>query len=123
VKNVQRRIEVSWPNGRTGILMIGAAERWLPFYANIVTDRTVTSLSVDSKFIYRSLLEAVLPYLAGEQDQPPVPMAELMESELCALAAKKSWENGDIEVRLDQLAGSSVSYDGRIFAEEYRASR
>jgi len=50
-------------------------------------------------------------------------MKALLEPELCALAAKVSWEEGNREVRLSELAGHSVSYDGPAFAEFYRKQK
>ena len=39
------------------------------------------------------------------------------------MAAKRSWENGDIEVRLDDLAESDPGYDGDTFAVAYKKQR
>jgi hypothetical protein len=73
-----------------------------------------------------------------------VPPDELVEPELWALAARKSWMEGDREVALDELseAGSTGStsspqassgqasslqadggYDGAAFAAEYRKQK
>jgi hypothetical protein len=122
-QGVQRRIEIHWPGHRTGILMIGAAEQWLPFHATIVTEKSVSAFNVDASRLYRSMLEVVLPYLEGRLEQPPVSPRELIEPELMALAAKLSWENGDRPVRLDELNSGTVSYDGAAFAVEYKASK
>ncbi|HTL29739.1 MAG TPA: hypothetical protein VL282_10975, partial [Tepidisphaeraceae bacterium] len=72
--------------------------------------------------LYRALLEATLPYLAGETDRPPLDPDALIEPELCALAAQRSWLNGDREVALSELTESD-SYDGKAFAESYRKAR
>jgi hypothetical protein len=89
-----------------------------------VTDRTVHQFTADKvSRIYRSSLETLLPYLAGEASAPPLPMQILIEPELCALAARTSWEEGDREVALSELEGSDVGYDGRAFAAAYRSKR
>ena len=118
----QRRIEITWPDGRTGIVMVGAADQWLPFHATVVTERSVHQVTVDSGHLYRALLEETLPYLGGRVDQPPMPFSELMEPELCALAAKASWEDGNREVSLDQIS-EVTAYDGAGFAHEYQQMR
>jgi len=119
----RRLMQLTWSDGRTGLVAIEATGEWLPFYATAVTDRGVQQLTIDSRALYRALLEALLPYLAGEQAQPPVRMDDLVEPELCALAAKLSWENGNREVGLAELVGSSISYDGSAFAAEYRRQK
>ncbi|MCY3024679.1 MAG: Gfo/Idh/MocA family oxidoreductase [Planctomycetota bacterium] len=119
----QRRVQIVWPDGRMGLVVTGAAAEWLPFYATIVTERTIAQFQVDSGKLYRALLEAVLPYLAGETDKPPAPMPELVEPELWALAARKSWLNGDREVLLSELTEADGGYDAKAFANEYRKSK
>lgn len=118
----QRRIEVTWKNGAKGFLVIGKAENWLPFYATIVTERSVTQYQADSGKLYQALLEATLPYLAGEADTPPVAVDALFEPELCALAARRSWRMGDVDVALTDLTEDDA-YDGPAFAVEYRKAR
>jgi RNA polymerase sigma factor (sigma-70 family) len=104
-KGVQRRIQVNWTDGRTGLLIVGQAAAWMPFYATIATQKSVTQYIADSGKLYRALLEATLPFLSGQTDTPPAPMDELVEAELCALAARKSWLEGDREVALSELTG------------------
>lgn len=122
-QGVQRRIRVNWPDGRMGLLVIGTAAAWMPFYATVVTEKAVTQYQADAGKLYRALLEAVLPYLAGETAQPPVPIDALLEPELCALAARKSWLGGDREVLLAELREGDEGYDGKTFAEGYRKAR
>ena len=122
-QGAQRRVRINWPDGRVGILVIGKSDQWLPFYASIATACSTHQFVVDNSLIYRSLLEVALPYLAGQTDQPPFTMAELVEPELCALAARQSWLDADHEVLLDELDGAAPGYDGKAFAEEYRLSR
>jgi predicted dehydrogenase len=119
----QRRVEVKWQDGRTGILSVGAAKAYLPFYATIVTERSVTHLQADNGKLYRAFLEAVLPYLARKTDTPPVPFEALIEAERCALAARRSWLERDREVTLSTLGDSKEGYDGKTFAAEYRKSK
>jgi hypothetical protein len=121
--NVQHRLEIRWTDGRLGILTVGAAQGYLPFYATIVTGKGVTHYTVDSSRLYRALLEATLPYLGGEVDAPPVGLEALLEPELCALAARKSWMNGDQEIRLSELSEEDDGYDGAAFAAQYRKAK
>ncbi|HTE21109.1 MAG TPA: Gfo/Idh/MocA family oxidoreductase [Armatimonadota bacterium] len=118
----QRRVQVNWRDGRMGILVVGKADGWVPFHAAVVTNKGAFQYGADAGKLYRALLEAVLPYLAGYVEQPPVPMDALLEPELCALAARRSWLEGDREVTLDELDASDA-YDGAAFAEQYRRAR
>lgn len=122
-EGMQRRIAVTWADGRMGVLAVGAVDQGLPFYATIVTDRAVEPIAVDSSKVYRALLENQLPYLAGEVDVPPMPFEDLMEPERCALAAKKSWEEKDRVVRLEELDEADAGYDGKVFAGVYRRQK
>ncbi|HTL28708.1 MAG TPA: Gfo/Idh/MocA family oxidoreductase [Tepidisphaeraceae bacterium] len=88
-KGVQRRLQVKYGDGREGILVIGQTAAWLPFHATIVTERSATQYIADAGKLYRALLEATLPYLAGETDRPPLDPDALIEPELCALAAQR----------------------------------
>jgi len=122
-QGVQRRIRISWPDGRIGLLVVGATPQWLPFYTTVTTERAVAQYQADSSRLYRALLEATLPYLAGQTDRPPIPVQELIEPELWALAARRSWREGDREVLLAELAEDDEGYDGKAFAREYRRKR
>jgi hypothetical protein len=122
-QGIQRRVQIHWPDGRIGMVIVGAAAQWLPFYTNITTERTVAQYQADSSQLYRALLEATLPYLGGETDQPPRSMQELIEPERWALAARRSWLEGDREVLLTELSEEDEGYDGRAFAVEYRKAR
>ncbi len=122
-KGVQQRIQVKWPDGRMGFVVVGAAQQWLPFYAGITTERGVMQYTADSSKLYRALLEKTLPYLAGETDQPPIPMNDLVEPELAAIAALKSRGEDDREVLISELTESDPGYDGAAFAREYRKQR
>lgn len=121
----QRRIQVNWPDGRIGFVTVGEAKKWVPFYATIVTENGCRHIESDISNcrLYHALLESVLPYLAGETDTPPVPMEDLIQPELSAIAARQSWLNGDVEVRLADLDPVAPGYDGPTFATGYRAQR
>ncbi|MEJ5253076.1 MAG: Gfo/Idh/MocA family oxidoreductase [Armatimonadota bacterium] len=118
-KGVLRRVVIRWQDGRMGIVIVGTAERWMPFYATVVTEKGVTQFQADTSQLYRALLEATLPYLAGERDTPPVPAHQLVEPELWAIAARQSWLEDDREVLLSEIS-EQVRYDGSAFAQEYR---
>jgi len=119
----QRRIQVNWDDGKQGFLIVGDPGSWLPFHATIVTEKTVSQYQADATNLYRSLLEAVLPYLGGEADGPPLSITDLLEPERCALAARRSWLDGDREVALSELDEADEGYDGAAFAEGYRKAR
>lgn len=119
---LQRRVQVRYADGRCGIVLVGQAAAWMPFYASIITERSATQFIADATKLYRALLERVLPYLAGETDAAPMSPDEWIEPELCALAAQKSWQNADREILLSELSDAD-SYNGKSFAEFYRKSR
>ena len=116
--NGQRRIQITYTDGRLGFLAVGRAG-WIPFYATIVTESQVAQLTIDSNHLYRALLEAALPYLDGKTGTPPLPMRDLILPELAALAARQSWLRGDEEVEIAELADDE-GYDGLALENEYR---
>lgn len=118
----QHRVEIRYGDGRSGIVVVGQTDAWLPFYATVTTEKSATQYTADSTKLYRALLEATLPYLSGQVEAPPLKPDEWIEPELWAVAARISWSEGDREVRLDELNGKS-GYEGRSFAEGYRRSR
>lgn len=120
---VQRRVRVNWHDGRMGLVVVGAAGGWMPFYATIVTEKAPFQYQADTAKLYRAILDTVLPYLAGETDTPPLPFEDLAEPELCALAARQSWLRGNCEVKLAELSENDPGYDGSSFAEEYRQAK
>lgn len=118
----QRQVEVVWKDGRRGILTIGQAAKWLPFYATAVSDRTIEHIVADSGKLYRSLLEVLLPYYAGETPAP-YSFDDLVEPELVAMAARVSWQHDGARVRLTDLRLDDPGYDGASFAAGYRLQR
>ncbi len=114
----QRVVQVTFTGGRIGLLSIGAQPGYLPFYATIVTDRSVHHLEIDIRPAYSRMLEMALPYLGGLASRAPMSMQELLLPELAALAAKQSWEHGGAVVALSAL--DDGGYDGPAFASEYR---
>ena len=104
-------------------VVVGAAATWLPFYASITTERGIAQYQADAAALYRSQLEVCLPYLAGEVDQAPLTMRELIQPELWALAARHSWLNGNCEVHLGELSLADKGYDGEAFGRFYRHQR
>ncbi len=118
----QRRLQVLWPDQRQGYVVVGKVAGWVPFWATVVTERGVTQFIADSGKLYRALLEACLPYLAGETDTPPIPPDELLEPERWAVAARASWMGKDAWV-VTEHPDPDDGYDGAAFAVEYRAMR
>jgi hypothetical protein len=117
--HVQHQVELMWQDGRRAFLSIGPTEGYLPFYASIVTDHTVKHIQVDSSRIYRSFLEDCLPYLAGDAE-PALPISQLIEAELAAMAARKSLLSDGQQIALKQLSDDDQGYDGAAFAAGYR---
>ncbi|HUV40098.1 MAG TPA: Gfo/Idh/MocA family oxidoreductase [Planctomycetota bacterium] len=118
--NVQDQFELTWQDGRRGIVTVGRTP-WLPSYATVVTDKTVVQFQPDTTRIYRALLEHDLPILAREA--PSVPMRELLEPELAAMAALLSARNGRIFFALNAFDADNEGYDGDVFARGYREQR
>lgn len=121
--SAQKHIQLTWADGRRAFLSLGKVAAWLPFHFVAVTEKAVRQAVIDTGQLYRSFLETVMPYLAGQTAEPPVPMEALLEPELGALAARMSWQHGGIEVFLSDLRLDDAGYDGRQFAEEYRRAR
>jgi len=119
----QRRVEIRYDDGRSGIVVVGPTASWLPFYATVATEKSVAQYTADSGKLYRALLEATLPYLSGANTKTPMTALEWIEPELCALAARVSWMQGDREVKLSELNSQSGGYDGKAFADFYRKAR
>lgn len=117
----QKQIILQWQDGRVGILTAGNAV-WLPFTMTVVTDKQVVQMNAE-ELVYNAMIREVFPYFTGQTDTPPVPAAELIEPELAALAARKSWMNGGQKVYLKDLSLDDGGFDGTQFACEYRRSR
>ena len=117
-----KHLQLRWEDGRLGYLAIGDGGG-LPFHVTAITGKGVRQITCDNKTLYRGLLEAVLPYLSGETDEPPYSMAELLEPELAALAARQSWLRNGAEVFLGDLGLEDEGYDGGVFAWGYRRAK
>ena len=118
----QKQLMLTWHDGRIALMTVGKAA-WLPFSLTAVSDKNIFNIKADTSIIYRSLLEAQLPYLIGKTDELPLTAEELVEPELAALAARQSWLNNGSEVFLTDLQHNDPGYDGTQFALEYRRAR
>lgn len=118
----QIQVEATWTDGRRAIIAVGKADAYLPFYATVVTERSVHHLQVNNRNLYRALLSKALPYLSGESDAP-APLAQLLEVERIAIAAYLSRENNGVTVQVNDIPWNHRSYDGRAFEAEYRLSK
>ena len=118
----QKQLMLKWADGRIALLTAGKSA-WLPFNVTAVTDMNVFQLSVDNSKIYRSLLEAELPYLIGKTDKVPLTADNILEPELAAIAARTSWMNNGQEIFITDLREDDPGYDGTQFAIEYRRAR
>ena len=117
-----RRIQITWPDLTEGYVIVGKVAGWIPFWATVVTERGVAQFVADAGKLYRALLEACLPYLAGETDEPPVGPEEFVAPERCAVAARAS-RNSRNALLLINEPDEDDGYDGAAFAAEYRAMR
>ncbi len=120
--NVQHHVEILWKDGRRGHVGVGTTKGYLPFYATVTTEQDVSHLQVDSRRLYQSLLEATLPYLAGEAEAP-VPLDALIEVEMAAIAARLSWSTHDKRIVLNNIPLDDPGYDGALFAAAYRRQK
>ena len=121
--SLQRHIKITWEGGKVGYLSVGTVDKWLPFHCTAVTNLAVEQITPAGGSLYRPLLEVCLPYMAGDTDEPPLPMPQLIEPELAALAARQSWLNNGQTIYLTDLAHDDDGYDGTQFALGYRRSR
>jgi hypothetical protein len=121
--SAQKHIRLTWNDGRTAFLSVGNVTNWLPFHFSAVTEKGVRQVITDNTHLYRPLIEAVMPYLAGDVQAPPVTMEALLEPELAALAARASWQAGGAEVFMTDLRQDDPGFDGHQFTEEYRRAR
>lgn len=115
----QHRIQLNWAQGRSGFAIVGSTGNWMGFYATIVTEKGATQFHANTGHLYSALFEAVLPYLAGDTDRAPLAGRDLIEPELCLIAARHSRQNGGSEVWLRDLPLDS-SYDNQQFLQSYR---
>ncbi|MDG0790555.1 Gfo/Idh/MocA family oxidoreductase [Cohnella ginsengisoli] len=118
----QDQYEMLWSDGRRGIVSIGATENSHPFYATMITQAGAEFITADSSRLYRTLLEAVLPYFSGEAPSP-VQLDTVIETELAAIAARLSKARGGQPVELLSLAPDTTGYDGAAFARTYREQK
>jgi hypothetical protein len=119
----QKHLKCVWAGGPVCFLSVGGSGQRLPFHMAAITSRGLEHIRVDNSRIYRALLEAVLPYLTGNEEKPPCPMNELIEAELAAIAARRSWMEDGTTVFLTDLRHDDEGYDGTEFATEYRRNR
>ncbi|MBD2861583.1 Gfo/Idh/MocA family oxidoreductase [Paenibacillus oceani] len=115
----QRQYELMWEDGRRGVVSVGKTSGYLPFYANVVTQKRVDYIKVNNGNLYQSLLETVLPYLAGSAPAD-IAIEQLVEVELAAIAAKLSFEQGGATIALNEIPESYAGYDGAVFAKSYK---
>jgi hypothetical protein len=118
---VQRRIQFNWEDGRSGIIAVGPTEKWMNFFACIVTGKGATQYRTDASKLYQALFEKTLPFLSDEIDVAPLSGAELIEPEMCLLAARYSQNNGDREIILADLP-PNAGYDSDEFLRTYSYS-
>lgn len=116
----QRRIELQFARGEIGVVVIGKAASWHPFYSTVITDDEPFHIRIDPNGLYRALLQRVMPTLESTNGSDLIPARQLVLPELCALAAKQSWCQDNRVVRLDEIS-PKTRFDGSAFARAYRA--
>ncbi len=107
-----------------GFLVVGQTDKWMPFYATIVTEKTVEYIigGKDGMAIYRDGLSAMLPFMAGAAPPRFRPTTSSSPNS-SPLAARQSWLHGDREVLLTEVDSADKGYDGKTFAEGYRKAK
>ncbi len=121
-EGIQRRIQIDWADGRMGLLAIGETDKWMKYHVTVVTNAGVTQLIPKAKDLYRSSMKLMLDYLDGKGEMPAT-FDELTEPAMWALAARRSWLEGDRFVELSELDESDPGYDGKAFGEVYRLQK
>jgi len=121
----QWQVEVEWPGPRRGLITVGGEQGWLPFHATVVAGKGVSHLTprTGADPLYKNLLLRVMPYLAGETDEPPLTMRQLIRPEMMALGALESRRSGGEYVPTHNLLPGAAGYDGAAFAAAYKAER
>lgn len=119
-RHVQDQYELTWLDGRRGIVTVGDLP-WIPSYATAVTETGVWQFTPDLTRIYRALLERDLPIL--ERKKPPMPIDDLLEPEIAAIAALASKRARGEPVMLAALTADHPGYDGAAFGLLYRSQR
>jgi hypothetical protein len=118
----RRQIEIAWRNGGRAILTLRTDGVYAPFFATVVTNKRVAHLTINTKNLYRAMLEKVLPYLAGDTDEH-VSFKEILEGEQAAMAARMSWQQNNRTIFLSDLRSDDPGYDGTAFAAGYRLNQ
>jgi len=117
----QKQVELQWLDGRRAMLSVGHTEGYLPFYANIVTQKRVDFIEIDNSKLYQAMLEHVLPYLSGTA-AAPISMEQLVEVEMAAIAAALSAELEGKTIFLSSIPADYAGYNGAEFAKKYQKS-
>lgn len=119
--HVQNQYEITWLNGRRGIVTVGETPGYLPVHATVLTSKKVVQLQPDPKRMYQALLEHELPILEGRAVPPDV--EELLEPELAAIAGLTSKRSRGGPVTLAALSDEHPGFDGAAFGRKYRDQR
>ena len=99
--------------------------KWLPFNVTACSDRKFQQIAIDNMKVYRAMLQAVMPWFCDTTGKLPPPLAadELLEPELAAIAARRSWQRNGERVLISDLRMDDDGYDGYAFARGYRRAR
>lgn len=112
-----------WRNGSQAVLTFGQ-HPWVQSHLTLIAEKSLEHIRLDIADIYRPMLEATLPYLAGRRAAPEISLTNLIEPELAALASARSLvENGRWVELAEIRQGAGPAYDGVAFNEFYRQQR
>lgn len=112
------RSELWWTGSRRAVAAIWPWRGQHPYYATVAADDGVVHLTATAAPLYRSLLEATLPYLAGESPDP-TPGNALVLPERCALAALASGNAGGRPLALTSRELDEVAFASAEFVAAY----
>lgn len=120
----QGRLQVShivWRDGRQAVVTFGP-HPWVQSHLTLVAEKSLEHLRLAIDDIYRPLLQATLPYLAGAKPAR-IPLASLVQPEIAMLASRRSLGQAERWVERGEMDQAPETYDGEAFAREYRRLR
>lgn len=116
-----RVAHVVWEGGDQAVLTFGD-HPWIQSHLTLIGERSLQHVRISTTDIYRPMLERIMPYLGGESDAP-VPIRDLVQPELAALAARLSVSCDGKWIERAQALSSPIMADGTRFAAAYRRQR
>ncbi len=93
---------------------------WMPFHLVLVTSTGTYHIEIDTKGIYRAMLDRIFDFLETGTDRI-ARIRELTESVRIMLAGRLSREKDGNPVRLDSIPDDDPGFDGYEFEKAYAA--